>query len=172
MCLYTKYITNKKYQPNRNNNFNAPACKDRRLLLVPAKCGRCIECRKARKREWVIRLNEEIRNNPEKATFWTLTISNENYENLKSDSKKKDRDSICKLAIKRMLERIRKKTKKSVRHWFITELGENTGRIHLHGICWGNPDLIKDNWKYGFVFQGNMCNEKTVNYVGCDLLSI
>ena len=64
-----------------------------------------------------------------------------------------------------MLERIRKKTKKSVRHWFITELGENTGRIHLHGICWGNPDLIKDNWKYGFVFQGNMCNEKTVNYV-------
>ena len=97
MCLYTKYITNKKYQPNRKNNFNAPVCEDRRLLLVPAKCGRCIECRKARKREWVIRLNEEIRNNPEKATFWTLTISNENYENLKSDSKKKDRDSICNL---------------------------------------------------------------------------
>jgi hypothetical protein len=165
MCLYTKYITNKKYQPNRKNNFNAPVCEDRRLLLVPAKCGKCIECRKARKREWVIRLNEEIRNNPEKATFWTLTISNEDYEKLKSDSKKKDRDSICKLAVKRMLERIRKKTKKSVRHWFITELGENTGRIHLHGICWGNPDLIKDNWKYGFVFQGNMCNEKTVNYV-------
>ena len=89
MCLYTKYITNKKYQPNRKNNFNAPVCKDKRLLLVPAKCGRCIECRKARKREWVIRLNEEIRNNPEKATFWTLTISNEDYEKLKNDSKKK-----------------------------------------------------------------------------------
>ena len=59
MCLYTKYITNKKYQPNRKNNFNAPACQDRRLLLVPAKCGKCIECRKERKREWVIRLNEE-----------------------------------------------------------------------------------------------------------------
>ena len=112
MCLYTKYITNKKYQPNRKNNFNAPVCEDRRLLLVPAKCGKCIECRKARKREWVIRLNEEIRNNPEKATFWTLTISNEDYEKLKSNSKKKDRDSICKLAVKRMLERIRKKTKK------------------------------------------------------------
>ena len=109
MCLYTKYITNKKYQPNRKNNFNAPICEDRRLLLVPAKCGKCIECRKARKREWVIRLNEEIRNNPEKATFWTLTISNEDYEKLKNDSKKKNRDSICKLAVKRMLERIRKK---------------------------------------------------------------
>ena len=47
----------------------------------------------------------------------------------------------------------------------VPELGENTGRIHLHGICWGNPDLVKENWKYGFVFQGNMCNEKTVNYV-------
>ena len=30
---------------------------------------------------------------------------------LKSDSKKKDKDSICKLAVKRMLERIRKKTR-------------------------------------------------------------
>lgn len=110
MCLYTKYITNKKYQPNKKNKFRTPICKDRRLLLVPAKCGKCIECRKARKREWVIRLNEEIKNNPDKATFWTLTISNEEYEKLKSDSKKKDKDSICKLAIKRMLERIRKNT--------------------------------------------------------------
>ena len=88
----------------------------------------------------------------------------EEQEKLKSDSKKKDRDSICKLAVKGMLERIRKKTKKSISH-DNTELGENTGRIHLHGICWGDPDLVKDNWKYGFVFQGNMCNEKTVNYV-------
>ena len=64
----------------------------------------------------------------------TRSISNEDYEKLKNDSKKKDRDSICKLAVKRMLERIRKKTKKSIRHWFITELGENTGRIHHHGI--------------------------------------
>jgi hypothetical protein len=97
--------------------------------------------------------------------YWTPTQKGSNilltfsapqkfrFEKLKNDSKKKDRDSVCKLAVKRMLERIRKKTKKSVRHWFITELGENTGRIHLHGICWGNPDLVKENWKYGFVFQ-------------------
>ena len=52
----------------------------------------------------VIRLNEELSNNPEKATFWTLTISNEEYEKLKSDSKKKDKDSVCKLAAKRMLK--------------------------------------------------------------------
>ena len=76
MCLYTKYITNKKYQPNKKNNFNAPICEDRRLLLVPAKCGKCIECRKAPYRDW--------------ETFWTLTISNEEYEKLKSDSKKND----------------------------------------------------------------------------------
>ena len=108
-------MSSRAQKANKKNNFKAPVCKDRRLLLVPAKCGRCIECRKGRKREWVIRLNEEIKNNPDKATFWTLTISNGEYEKLKSDSKKKDRDSICKLAVKRMLERIRKKTKKSVR---------------------------------------------------------
>ena len=173
MCLYTKYIKNKKYQPNKKNNFKAPVCKDRRLLLVPAKCGRCIECRKARKREWVIRLNEEIKNNPDKATFWTLTISNEEYEKLKSDSKKKDRDSICKLAVKRMLERIRKKTKKSIRHWFITELGKRieslTSQIHKtneesKGIEFNN---YLNELRKGIKLQGEV-NGKTVWTKGFD----
>ena len=106
MCLYTKYITNPKYLPNKKNNYKPPACKDRRLLYVPVKCGKCMECRKQNQSQWIVRLSEEIRKNPDKATFWTLTISNEEYEKLKSDSKKKDRDSICKLAVKRMLERI------------------------------------------------------------------
>ena len=49
-----------------------------------------------------------------------------------------------------MLERVRKLTGKSVKHWFITELGhEKTERLHLHGIVWGwgNGRKVTDNWK-------------------------
>ena len=36
------------------------------------------------------------------------------------------------------LERVRKQTGKSIKHWFITELGHvKTERLHLHGIVWG-----------------------------------
>ena len=81
MCLYTKYITNKKYQPNKKNNFRAPICKDRRLLLVPAKCGRCIECRKEKQRAWMVRLIEELKTD-NKCYFVTLTFNDEQYDYL------------------------------------------------------------------------------------------
>ena len=67
-----------------------------------------------------------------------------------------------------MLERIRKKTGKSIKHWFITEKGhEKTERIHLHGIVWGIglDALIRETWKYGFVFIGQYVTEKTINYI-------
>ena len=65
-----------------------------------------------------------------------------------------------------MLERIRKKTGKSIKHWFITELGhEKTERLHLHGIVWGigTDQLIKEKWNYGITYTGNFVNENTIN---------
>ena len=42
-------------------------------------------------------------------------------------------------AIRLCLERVRKQTGKSIKHWFITELGhEKTERLHLHGVFEGN----------------------------------
>ena len=62
MCLYTKYLLNKKYLPTKKNEYNPPACQDERLRYVPIKCGKCMECRKQKKREWYIRLSEEQKN--------------------------------------------------------------------------------------------------------------
>ena len=46
-----------------------------------------------------------------------------------------DNNEIATKAIRLCLERIRKQTGKSIKHWFITELGhEKTERLHLHGI--------------------------------------
>ena len=61
-----------------------------------------------------------------------------------------------------------KSTGKSVKHWFITELGhQKTERLHLHGIVWGigNGKKITDNWKYGITFTGCFVNEKTIQYI-------
>ena len=161
MCLYTKYIENPRYKPSKKNNWNPPKCTDLRLKYVPVKCGRCIECRQQEQRQWIVRLSEEIRNN--KGLFVTLTINNDNMRNLRE--KEMNENDICTKAMRLFLERIRKETSKSIRHWAITELGEQKGRIHLHGIFFCNEDIIRRKWQYGHVFIGQFVNEKTIFYI-------
>ena len=80
---------------------------------------------------------------------------------------KGNENNIGTLALRKFLERCRKKTGKSLKHWCVTELGEDRGRIHLHGIFFGNQaaELVIEKWKYGYVFIGNYVNEKTINYI-------
>ena len=77
-----------------------------------------------------------------KSYFVTLTIDDENLEILKNElevkSVKGNENNIATLALRKFLERCRKKTGKSLKHWCVTELGEDRGRIHLHGIFFGN----------------------------------
>ena len=87
----------------------------------------------------------------------------------------KDNNDIATKAIRLCLERVRKLTGKSVKHWFITELGQKkTERLHLHGIVWGlgNDKKITDNWKYGITFTGYYVNERTINYITKYMLKI
>ena len=47
-------------------------------------------------------------------------------------------NNIATIAIRLWLERIRKKTGRSIKHWCITELGGNaTERMHMQGIVTG-----------------------------------
>lgn len=170
MCLYPKLIKNPKYLPNKKNNYKPPICKDRRLLYVAVGCGQCKECRKQLKNSWRIRLTEELRVN--KGIFVTLTFSDENIEKLKKelDAKNRDENGVAKLAVRRFLERYRKKYKKSVKHWLITELGQDqtkTRRIHLHGIIFKKltNEELQSLWKYGITDIGYSCQERAVNYI-------
>lgn len=86
-------------------------------------------------------------------------------------------NQIATLAVKRFRERWRKKYKKSIRHWLVTELGHvGTEHIHMHGILWTDEsgEEIERIWQYGNVWYGNKkengqlenyVNEKTVNYI-------
>ena len=72
------------------------------------------------------------------------------------------------MAVRRFLERWRKKYKKSVKHWLVTELGhQGTERIHLHGIIFTKEtsETIQNIWKYGNIWVGTFVNTKTINYI-------
>ena len=176
MCLYPKLIKNRKYISNKKNGGNIPPVTDKRVLLVPVGCQKCIECKKQKARNWQVRLQEEIRHD-NKGKFVTFTFSNESIKELSSQIKgitgyNLDNE-IATLGVRRFLERWRKKFKKSVKHWLVTELGSNgTENIHLHGILWTNETTktIEKIWKYGFIWvgdknNGGYVNEKTINYI-------
>ena len=81
-------------------------------------------------------------------------------------------NEIATYAVRHFLERWRRKYKKSVRHWLITELGHNgTENIHLHGIIFcddvNEVERIWNNGKipYGFVWKGKKRGNRVVNYV-------
>ena len=183
MCLYPTLIKNTKYTKTKKNGGIIPAVRDKRVLGVPIGCGRCMECMKKKKRDWQIRLLEDIKTN-KNGIFVTLTFSNESIVKLKRKVQKKHGkgleayeldNQIATLAARLFNERWRKTNKKAIRHWLVTELGHNgTENIHMHGIVWTNKPIqeIKEKWSYGYVYpnstyevQENFVNEKTVNYI-------
>lgn len=171
MCLYPSFIINRRYIPNKKNGGQPPPLKDNRMLYVPVGCGKCQECLKQKQREWAVRLEEEIRTD-KSGKFVTLTLSNQSFRELGKDVPNfatgyiRDNE-IATLAIRRFLERWRWKYKVSVKHWFVTEWGQNaTERMHLHGIIWTDEvDDIGKIWKYGNVFIGDYVNERSINYI-------
>lgn len=176
MCLYPKTIKNKRYLPNKKNNWNPPKCKDIRKMFIEAPCGVCMKCKKKKARDWSIRLKEDIKVNkqcyfvrlsysPKWMKHWyqlneLMDIHDEGY-NLDN--------WVAKKSIRMFLERWRKKYKKSVRHWGCTELGPNyTERLHIHMILWCSKEQIQNLdrlWKYGQTWIGKYVNSETAGYI-------
>lgn len=178
MCLWPQLITNPKYKKNQKNGGNIPPISDIRTIKVPIGCGNCIECRKQKAMQWKARLMEDIKEH-KNGQFITLTFSNDSIKEIDDQITKNtkppfkapeayERDNaIATYAVRHFLERWRKKTKKSVRHWLITELGHRgTENIHIHGIIWTDiPQLISQTWQYGYVWDGYKKNGRRINYV-------
>lgn len=167
MCLYPKLIKNKKYLPNNKNKGTPPKPNDKRAIWVAIGCGKCIECMKQKKSNWQVRLHEHIKNN-KNGKFTTLTFSEESLERLAQETNSNDANEIATIAMRRFLERWRKKFKKSINHWCIVELGhDSTERMHIHGILFTDEskEIIEEIWKYGHIWIGEYVNGKTVNYI-------
>ncbi|QCS36873.1 replication initiation protein [Tortoise microvirus 18] len=167
MCLYTKFIRNKRYTANKKNSYKPPICEDRRLLYVPVKCEECIECRKDKQREWQVRLTEEMKDD-NSGKFVTLSFSEESLTKLEKKYNTKEANTIAAKAVREFTERWRAKHKKAPKHWLITELGHNnTERLHLHGIIYTNENNreIEERWGNGNIYVGYSMTLRTINYI-------
>ena len=98
-----------------------------------------MECLKQKGREWKVRLLEEVKHSKLRGYFITHTFSNESYKELTKAVHEEGGEIygyeldnlVATKGTRRFLERWRKKYKKSIRHWYITELGgQNTERVH------------------------------------------
>lgn len=173
MCTQPIKIKNKRYVANRKNNWQPPKADDENLKEIEVPCGWCIECRKRKAREWSIRLQEEIKQKTylngveQQPLFITLTLSDEKAKEITEKYNLDTVNELAKKCIRLMLERYRKKHKKSFKHWFTTELGEKNGRIHLHGIMWCNmtQEEIEKLWGYGFIYIGEYVSARSINYI-------
>lgn len=176
MCLYPKLIDNPKYRANKKNGGNIPPIRDSRVKKVPIGCGDCMECRKQKARGWQVRLLEDLKEH-KNGKFITLTFSGEALLKLR-DYVNRDKEKpyegyeldnmTCIAAVRLFLERWRKEYKKSLRHWFVTELGHSgTEHVHIHGIVWTDQDIknVVRHWQYGHVWIGEQKNGKVINYV-------
>jgi len=189
MCLYPTIIQNKKYTATKKNGGVIPSVRDNRVLAIPIGCGRCMECKNQERMKWQVRLTEDIKKHIN-GKFVTLTFSNKSIKDLTIEILEKNKNlpkekkisgykldnAIATLAVERFRERWRKKYKKSIRHWLVTELGhKGTENIHMHGIVWTDENIeeVEKHWKYGTLWKGNeikkgvyenYVNEATVNY--------
>ena len=131
-------VMSKTFHPAEEGNV-APLKENATALVQKAK-------------EWQVRLLEDVRHNTN-GKFITLTFSNEYYTEIAREIQEKTTwnikgynldNAIAKLAVKRFLGRWRKEFKRSVKHWLVTEIGQNnTENIHLHGILWTDENEEK-----------------------------
>ena len=166
MCLYPRILPNPKYKPNKKNGGNVPQVPDDRVKVVPIGCGKCYECRKQRRMDWVARLMYEYRHSTVKGKFVTLTYSDDALERLRervcstiggevvpeydllnlvvSQSVKWWRESV------RAHKNYHKIEMEHPKYWLCSELGHLNDRLHLHGFVWSDQDWIYDKWQFGW----------------------
>lgn len=157
-CLSPSTIVNPKYDQKRAVGAlnlsryrrlvkNDCATPDDYYLSVP--CGRCMGCLKDLAQEWRLRLLYENRYGGHRSClFVTLTISPEYYEQFK------DKKSAA-VPFRHFIDNLRNllPNRRSPKRFFISELGEERGRLHFHGLVWDvdRPEHeLQRMWKYGF----------------------
>lgn len=120
-------------------------------------CGKCLNCRIAKSREWSLRLMNEL-SFWDKSTFITLTYDD---DHLPEDH------SLHKEELQKFFKRLRKNYGKPIKYFACGEYGEKVrtlydsngqgqalGRPHYHAIVFGlgrdeySKGCVKDSWRF------------------------
>lgn len=137
-------------------------------LKVP--CGKCMGCRIARRREWMVRIMHELDSFKQKGVFITLTY---NEENLPFNG------SLDRIALQKFWKRLRKYYyPKKIKYYACGEYG-GEGRPHYHAVVFGldmfemevekrykvyNSHVLEKLWKFGFNSVGTVTTD-SASYV-------
>lgn len=163
------------------------------FIQVP--CGRCINCRKRRQRDWVFRLKMEQRNYPRGSFFITLTYAPEYVP-----TTKKGNQTLRKRDVQLFIKRVRKQLSScgsSMRYYLCGEYGDKFHRPHYHALVfisdtenWLHTDGVNDigqvlnkiciqkNWHYGYTKTSFFTDARagyvakySVKKLGCDYVT-
>lgn len=137
-------------------------------------CGQCLNCRKSKTLEWVIRCKHEAIMNP-KSIYITLTYK---PSELKRTAKIKMngadmRGSLDPEDITKFLKKLRQKYKdKKLRYIYCGEYGEDRWRPHYHMIIWGikkeeiSQEELMEIWGKGYVDKSEeTVTENAITYI-------
>ena len=152
-CLIPRSVVNPRYK--KIAPLNHYLLYGSRLdYKVPVDCGRCINCFRKYMGSWRFRLIHEFLSlTPEQRSrsyYVTLTIEPKFYT---------EKKPLLKLMVRRFLDRARKKYGHSIRHFLVTERGEDTNRYHFHGFFFDTNVISSDIWNlwhYGYVTVFNL----------------
>lgn len=150
--------------------------------FVQIPCGKCVECRVKKVKEWSVRCLAEKKTS-ENAYFVTLTYSDDNLRFETVDGV--PYAVLVKDDVQRFFKRLRKRLYGSnggnLRYFLSGEYGEKSLRPHYHAIIYNLPlddlriykvcgktvyyisDFLTSVWGLGYVVVG-ICNEHTTMY--------
>lgn len=155
-CLKPVKIINPHYLKlcNGDKNLAYKYFRQKKDYEMIVGCGQCFLCKKSYQSKWRLRLNHEYLyggHDMSKSYFVTLTIREEFYKKALYHASDLIRDFL-----EQYRYRLRKKTKKgrSIKHWIVSERGEERGRLHFHGILFDSElsrRELENCWRFGFV---------------------
>lgn len=171
-CLHNLEIVNPHWNENTKlgrSNLNGwriaygtkTGYPDDYKILIP--CGHCLGCLRDKATQWRVRLlHEHLYGNHKNCICLTLTIAPEFYEQFQN------RKGMA-AAMRAFIDRLRYYTvgRKSPKRFFVSELGEQRGRLHFHGFIWdiNVPEHeLRRAWKYGFICAKPLRSAKQLSY--------
>ena len=131
-------------------------------ILVP--CGKCLGCFRDKARSWRVRLlHEHMFGNHFSCLCVTLTLSDDYYAQFQVKEN-------VKRFFRAFIDRLRYYIvgRRSPKRFFISELGEQSSRLHFHGFIWDtslSKEQLSRAWPYGFVDVKPLASARQLSYV-------
>lgn len=149
-CKYPVKVPQKR---SKNEDYS--------FIKVP--CGKCMNCKQGRGREWIFRLKQEMKVSTS-AFFVTLTYSDENLMLLEDGTA-----TLWKYDLWKYFKEVRREMDEQLRYFACGEYGTKTKRPHYHAIIFNSyKEIIEEKWNKGLVHVGSVTEDSiayTTKYV-------